>query len=246
MASLRRAEALTLLTAVGICLVAAFATLGVHSVVASQTLPIRWIEAQGAFERVSAQQIRTAAAPLLEGGFFGVDLDRLRYAVEDIPWIRSAGVQRQWPDKVQIRVLEHQPVGQWGEGRLVSDAGEVFEVAGAASISGLVALSGPDERAPEVVSFYRQLREQLQPTGLDVVRLTLSERGAWEAGLTGDIAIFLGSSDLDRRTSRLVVALNKLQEKNPGRLQSVDLRYTNGLAVRWREAPGLVKSGVGS
>lgn len=243
MAALKRSEMLVIGAAVTLCVAAAFGALGARSLLASQQMPIRWIEAQGAFERVTAQQIQATAAPLLTGGFFGVDLERLRQGVEDIPWIRSAGVQRQWPDKVLIRVIEHQPLGQWGKDRLVSDAGEIFEVTGG-GFGGLVALSGPEERAPEVVSFYRDLSERLQPTGLDVAELTLSDRGAWQAGLTGGIKVLLGSSDLERRTDRLVVALDRLLAENPGSLRSVDLRYTNGLAVRWRDDPVLVETTV--
>ncbi|NND44852.1 MAG: FtsQ-type POTRA domain-containing protein [Xanthomonadales bacterium] len=244
MAELSRKEVVTLLGAVAICVVAALAALGARSMFASQQLPIRWIEANGAFERVTAQQIRTTAAPLLTGGFFGVDLDRVRLAVEAIPWIRSAGVQRRWPDKVTIRVVEHQPLGQWGQGRLVSDAGEIFEVAGAANISGMVLLAGPDKRAPEVVKFYLQLSDQLKSTGLDVSSLSVSERGAWQAHLTGGIEVQLGSGELKRRTARLVVALPSLMEEKPGRLKRVDLRYTNGLAARWRDEPSLAESGA--
>ena len=223
----------------GFCVIAGLAALGARSMLASQHLPIRWVEASGPFERVSAEQIRSAAAALVEGGFFAVDLEHLRLSIEDMPWIRSAGVRKRWPDTISIRVLEHEPLAHWGDDRLVSLEGEVFKVGGVSQIGGMVRLSGPDSSAVQVVRFLAALRQSLSGTGEDVMALHLSDRGAWNARLTSGLEVQFGSSDIEARMSRLVVALQRLPETDPRNLLSVDLRYPNGLAARWADEPAV-------
>src|SRR5690606_31030083 len=43
-------------------------------IVASERWPIRWLEVNGSFQRVSAEQLRSSLAPLVSASFFTVDL----------------------------------------------------------------------------------------------------------------------------------------------------------------------------
>ncbi len=220
-----------------VCLLAGLAALGARSVLASQHLPIRWVEVSGPFERVSAEQIRSTAAALVDGGFFAVDLEQVRNSVEALPWIRSVGVRKRWPDTLSVRVLEHEPLAHWGDDRLVSLEGEVFAVDGSSQIGGMVRLSGPEGSAAQVVRFLAAMGQSLSATGQDVMELHLSDRGAWSAVLTNGLEVQFGSSDVEARMNRLVVALRRLPETDPRQLLSVDLRYPNGLAARWAQQP---------
>ena len=44
-----------------------------NSMVAQERWPIRWLEIDGSFERVSAEQVRASLAPLVKGSFFTVN-----------------------------------------------------------------------------------------------------------------------------------------------------------------------------
>ncbi|MEM6574630.1 MAG: FtsQ-type POTRA domain-containing protein [Pseudomonadota bacterium] len=243
---LRTSEMLGLVCVLLVSLLAALGALGARSMLASQHLPIRWVEASGPFERVPAEQIRATAASLVDGGFFAVDLDQVRTSIEALPWIRSAGVRKRWPDTISIRVLEHEPLAHWGERQLVSLAGEVFSVDGASQIGGMVRLTGPDGTAPQVVRFLSVLQENLSATGQDVMSLALSDRGAWTATLTSGLDIQFGSSDIEARLNRLVIALRRLPEADRRQLLSLDLRYPNGLAARWAQDSSLTQIGESS
>ena len=234
---------ITWICAVSVLLVAGF--VGARSAVLASHWPIEWIQVSGPFERVSAEQIRAAAAPAVGGGFLAVDLDRVRFSVEALPWVRRAGVRRQWPDRVVVRVLEHEPLAQWNDGQLVSALGEVFSVAGAERIEGLPRLRGPNDSSVKVVGFFDELQSRLSGTGLDVSSMTLTDRGAWHATLTGGVSLLVGSRDPQARLDRLMKVLDQLVT-DPGRqLDSIDLRYTNGLAVRWRDSEPVLADASG-
>ncbi|MDX1568950.1 MAG: FtsQ-type POTRA domain-containing protein [Xanthomonadales bacterium] len=238
--TLRWAAAAALL-AIGLLVLA-----GVGRVMRVDALAIRWVEVNGAFQRVSAEQVRSAAALHLVDGFFAVDPLRVKAAVEQVPWVQNAMVVKRWPDTVVIDVTEHRPLARWGGDRLVSDTGHLFSVDGTALMGGLPVLNGPDEAAPEVVVFYRALQDRLAGTGLEVARLERSPRGAWHAELAGGVELMLGSDQPLPRVERFVAALRELGGDPKTLLRRVDLRYGHGFAVRWRESaePGLSVVGM--
>ena len=206
-------------------------------------LAIDWVEVRGSFERVTAEQVRTAAAPHLEQGFIAVDPEGVRAAVERLPWVRSAQVSKRWPDTVVIAVTENHPVARWHDGRLVSDGGRLFSVGERFPANGLPVLGGSDGQVAEIVDFYRMAQLRLAGSGLDVRELERSSRGSWRAVLSGDIVVELGSDDPLPRLVRFIAALKRM-ELGPGQqLRSVDLRYANGFALTWAHDGELVSTG---
>jgi cell division protein FtsQ len=90
---------LFLLTAAGV----AWVSMGI---VASERWPIRWLEVNGAFQRVSAEQLRANLASRVGANFFTVDLQSLQAAALRISWVSAVRVQKQWPDTVRVEVEE--------------------------------------------------------------------------------------------------------------------------------------------
>lgn len=215
-------------------LLLAVAALGSQRLLFDQHWPLKWIEVQGEFERVSAEQIRATTAPLLGNGFFGVDLDRVRSTIEALPWVRLAEIRKRWPDRIQVQITEHEPMARWGEKELVSKLGEVFIAQSAVRIEGLPILHGPDDTAPQMIEFYARFQDRLLGTGLDVRELFLSRRGAWRARLNGGLEIELGRHQPLQRVSRLVSVLEDLGLDPARKPARIDLRYTNGFAVAWQ------------
>ncbi len=205
--------------------------------------PIEWIELEGDFERVTAEQVRTAVMPHVTGGFFSVSVDEVVQAVADINWVSAAAARKVWPDRIVVRVVEHQPVARWNDVALISSTGQVFEVPEAPLIRGLPMLSGADQSAPKVVDFLNRSNTVLSQTGLSVVALALSERGAWTATLSGDIQVQLGREDPLGRIEKFAAAYQSSLRADERRIVSVDLRYPNGMAVQWGSDPAALLAG---
>src|SRR5690606_17475410 len=81
-----------------------------------------------ALEHVSIPSLRASHLNRFTGNFFTVDLDRVRQAFEDAPWVRRAQVRRVWPNRLFVGIEEHRPLAQWGDGRFVNTFGEPFRV----------------------------------------------------------------------------------------------------------------------
>lgn len=188
-----------------------------------------------AFRAQLSSQMKTR----LTGSFLTVDLQQVRQLFESVPWVRKAVVQREFPNRLRVTLEEHQAVAWWGEsgsGQLVNRLGEVFD-ASPDDGDGLPELDGPREKSAQVWSLYQLLGTELGRLDLGLERLELTDRGTWRAKLDSGAQVELGRGTPDElleRTRRFTGTLSQLTERYAGALQSVDLRYPNGYALRLR------------
>ncbi|HET6592850.1 MAG TPA: cell division protein FtsQ/DivIB [Xanthomonadales bacterium] len=205
-------------------------------IVTSERWPIRWLEINGAFQRVSAEQLRANLSSGVGSSFFTVDLQALGDAATRISWVSTARVQKQWPDTVRVSVEEYVPVAHWNRGQLVADSGTPFAVPEADEIQGLPWLEGPEDRLPEVLRTWVGLDELLTPVGLEIAGIKLDSRGAWSLVLDNGTRVQLGRDSTVERLERLLASWAPLMLEKESPPQAVDLRYTNGFAVAWPQA----------
>ena len=202
------------------------------------------ITVEGEVAHNSPATLRANVAPQLNGNFFTVDLQRARTAFEAVPWVRQAVVRRQFPNRLRVRLQEHQPVALWGaegESRLVNNFGEVFEAnVGDVEQQDLPRLSGPDAEAPQVLAMHRALLPLLEPLDLGVSELALTRRGSWTLTLDTGGVVELGRgtpAEVMARAQRFVQTLTQVTSKygrTPESLVSADLRHGDGYAIRLR------------
>jgi cell division protein FtsQ len=203
---------------------------------AADRWPFRQLKVDARFERVSAEQVRAAVAPALDGGFFAVDLGAVRRAVESVPWVERAEVRRRWPDTLEVRVVERVVAAAWADGRLVDADGGLFSVPGDTIPEGLPLLSGPDSRAADALAFHREIAQAMRGTGMAPQSLALSARGSWTLRTTAGAELVLGREQPGGRLRRFLDALRQADPAAGLVLVRADLRYANGFAVEWRQA----------
>jgi cell division protein FtsQ len=115
--------------------------------------------------------------------------------------------------------------------------GELFTEHSQHSIAGLPSLAGPTGTERDVARRYLAVRGKLAEADLSLERLELDERGSWRLVLGGGQEIRLGRRDIDERLYRFFDVVAPALTAELQSVQYVDLRYTNGFAVGWREGP---------
>ncbi len=196
--------------------------------------PIRSITIEGPFQRVSALQIEEAISGALSNGFLSANLSEIQRQIVALPWIDKANVIRRWPSELDISVTEQVPAACWGERGLLNTRGELF-VSDARHIPAeLPRLSGPSNRSAEVAKRYLAVREQLIPFGLDLRRVHLDARGAWEMTLQNGVGIRLGRREIERRTELFLDVVAKIITNQAADIDYVDMRYSNGFTIGWK------------
>lgn len=202
---------------------------------AADRWPIQRLQLTAEFQRVNADQIRSAVAPHLGRGYFALDLPAVHAAAASLPWAAEVEVRKRWPDVLEIRLVEHRAVARWGEDRLVSDRGGLFAAPGGEVVQGLPELAGPDDRLDEVLAFHAAASRVLAASGLGLQGVRLSQRGSWSLVLGDGGRVMLGRSDTLPRLRRLARHLPALLAADGRPLERADLRYSNGFALRWQD-----------
>jgi len=207
-------------------------------IVAKDRWPIRWLEINGTFQRVSAEQLRAGLTPLISASFFTIDLQDLRDTADRISWVSRVQVQKRWPDAIVVEVDEYVPFAHWNRGKLISSSGEAFAVPEADELQGLPWLRGPENQLGQVLESWTKFNDQLASAGLEIQQLKLDQRGAWSMVLNNGTTVHLGRDAAQERLQRLMSSWDALLQDQAAPPSDVDLRYTNGFAVNWPQKSG--------
>jgi len=214
--------------------------------------PVREVKIAGEPQRVSAEQIAHVARTGISGNFFTLDLDVLRAAVEQLPWVRSATVRRIWPDGIEITLQEHDAVAIWrphnGETGLINGKGEVFHAEPPEQSHPLPRFNGPTGRAEDILLRHREFSQTLSGIGRTIDTISLSPRGAWRFRLDDGLIVELGRDQeglsLSERTQRLAAHYENLKLQM-GSIRLADLRYPNGFALSASLRPAATMDATG-
>ncbi|MGH8124913.1 MAG: cell division protein FtsQ/DivIB, partial [Rhodanobacteraceae bacterium] len=178
-------------------------------------------------------ELRAAVTPELGAGFFAIDLEKVRDAVTVLPWVGQVEVSKHWPDALDITVTEIQPIAHWGSSALLDRDGRIFKVPDAGVVNGLPQFNAPDDRAADVMAFYRTALTDFTPYDLRVTGVDLSARGSWTLVLSNGGRVVVGNDHPDQRLARFAASLPILMRGRSDGFTYADLRYSNGFAVRW-------------
>jgi len=229
--------------ALALCAIVALAFAALAWLVRQPAFALREVVVTTPLARTSGAHLESVVREELAGTFFTLDLDRAGSALSRVPWVRSVALRRQWPRRLEIDVVEHEPLARWNDAGLVDTHGEVFN----ADWDGeLPQFSGPVGHSASIAARYREWSAMLAPLGMSICTLALSPRGGWEiraADATGSLTMELGRDDPAGRLARFVAAHDRTigaLARTGRHIEQVDLRYRNGFAARvpgFREKP---------
>ena len=195
--------------------------------------PIGKVEVGGQFQRVAPLQIEEVIAPFRGSGFLSIDLDALRGAVESIPWVDRARVERKWPNGVRVFITEHVAAARWGESGLMNTRGELFLDNATHIPPELPQLVGPVGTEGQVAKLYLETYPRLLGVGMQLSRVELDARGAWQLTLGNGVIVRLGRQDVPARLERFISVASPVVAARSAEVSYVDLRYSNGFSVGW-------------
>ncbi len=199
-------------------------------------LPVRTVRVQGELHHVTTQEVRTAVSPYAQAGFMYIDIAATRNALEQLPWVHSAQVRRTWPDLLLVQLREQQVLARWADGGLVNPEGGLFRPLEPVAASGLPLLSGPQGTSLMLTSHFIELQQALTPLQLNITEVAMDERRAWRLVLDNGMELMLGRDEHPARMDRFVRAWPRILGPRSATVARVDLRYTNGFSVQWRQS----------
>lgn len=208
---------------------------GQQQVDIDQLLPIERVQIEGEFKHLSTQDLQEQALPHVSGGFFTVNLVNVRNALINLPWVENLSIRRTWPDALTIRVIEKQAVAYWGEKQLISSRAEVFEPNGLSRDMLLPVLMGPTGQHEEMLKELARMQAWLMDSGLMISKILQDERRSWVLYMESGLELRLGRHSRSERLHRFVDVYKQHLEKKNELIKHIDMRYTNGFAVAWKQ-----------
>lgn len=210
--------------------------------------PIRHVRLEGRLQHLSPGEVEKVLRPLLEEGYWGLDLSALVAAVKQLPWVDEVRIERIWPDVLRVWIKEQIPYVRWGEKDLLNPRGEKFTPPAIEEFADLPRLDGPEGHEKPLFSAYCEMAKALEALQFKILRLEEDARRSWQLTLestaqpgASGMVIVLGRKQPQDVFARAVRFLAHLTAEQRQRIQRLDARYEHGLAVRWRE-PGSVRN----
>jgi len=190
-------------------------------------------------KRVDENQVLAKARFEVGTNVFGINLDKIRERVEELPWVRYAIVARVVPDKIIIKVVERDAIG------LARINGEVFQFDTDAKIldpNGLSGSSFPilDGLRPtdpkgnlEKVDAYRKVLEDIGPAALSEVHINEAKE-VTIVSASDPLLVNLGPADFRAHWVKYLELKSQIQQQYPQAVR-VDLRFKNQVIIRMRD-----------
>jgi cell division protein FtsQ len=198
--------------------------------------PIETVAVEGRFQRVAPVDVeRVVKAQLHGAGLLSADLAAVRRAIHTLPWVDAVSVERAWPRGLTVLVIEQTAAARWGERGLINTRGELFAADARHIPPELAQLSGPEGEESVVAQRYLAAAGRLMQAGQRLTALRLDARGAWELDLANGVTVRLGRRQVDERFEKFMSTALKLVTQRGEDIAYVDMRYTNGFAIGWRD-----------
>lgn len=200
-----------------------------------QTLPVNKIRVHGTFVNVDEAMLHRAVAGVIAGGYFNVDVEKVREVVEQLPWISKASVRRVWPDTLSVSVVEQQPVAISVETGLINADGYVFKPLNKTIYESLPVFDGNSSSNKLMLSKYYEMNKLLSVIERKITYLKFDARHALELKLDNGLKVVLGRGEIMHRLERLTRIYDKILAVRVNDIEVIDLRYTNGMAIGWKK-----------
>ncbi|MDH5358474.1 MAG: cell division protein FtsQ/DivIB [Gammaproteobacteria bacterium] len=199
------------------------------------TLPIAHVTVEGEFIHVDKDALVAAVSPYVRGSFLSADVAGMREAGEALPWVKKIQVRRVWPDSLHLIVEEQIAIARWGKTGLVNADGETFYPSEETITSNLTLLRGPENSHELMTSRYQNMNKVLAEVDLKIDSLIVDERRAWSMTLSNGLKIALGRAASEQRFKRFMTVYQSGLKKYQAQIEKMDMRYTNGLSVHWKQ-----------
>ena len=197
--------------------------------------PLSKIMVGGNFNHLEEQELAELVNMEIDGGFLSMNLNQLRQELQSHPWIHQVSVRREWPSTLKVEVIEEVPIARWGKKGFLNRLGDQLSLPENSNLKSLPVLEADFGSSQDMIAQYLLLAELLAPTDLRLTELQRDAVGAWQIETASGVRIVLGRDQIIEKIRRLIVVWGSGLDVQLNNIETIDLRYPNGLAVSWRD-----------
>ena len=164
------------------------------------------------------------------------DLQSYLAKLETVDWVGQADVRRDWQQGIVVNVVPRQAVAKFGSERLVDANGTVFKPADSNDLNNpsLMQLQGDSQNAVVMMQQIKQVSDWFMPLGMKIEEVIVTPRMAWLFRFDNGLRVLVDNDNTSEKLYRLSIMLQNQLKPQLKTLQTVDLRYQNGMAITKR------------
>ena len=111
--------------------------------------------------RVSLDDLEAVSSRIYNQGFLQINLSQVKQEIEAINWVKSASIERRWPNRVNIFIEEEDIIGRWNNQSIINSKGNLFNLNQQMLPTGLIEFYGPDGQQDIVFKKYLVFTQEL-------------------------------------------------------------------------------------
>ncbi len=200
-----------------------------------QHLTIKSVEVTGDLNVLNKKLLQPVIEGFVKTNLYLLDTKGLEKAVEENEWVNSASLTKVWPDKLIIRIHEHKPVAFWGKKAMLSQQGEIINAVLPEKQGLLPLLYSPEKKGRNMAAEFLKIRDLMKDFPVKLVEFKEDARGSWRIKLENGLIVKIGRHQHEKRMKRFMVGYREKLISVVEKIHTVDLRYTNGFAVKWKK-----------
>ena len=171
-------------------------------------------------------------------GMLSIDLIELHEKLLIHPWIKTATIRKQWPETLSFELEEFKATANIND-KLLLESGVSVTSKGIDINDNLLRMVidesriGNDLNLLELVSKVGALKSKLALHHLELKTFEIDETNNWFIRISERFSINLGRKQQQQRMERFFTVFAAIENKL--QLEYIDLRYRNGLSVKYKQ-----------
>lgn len=185
---------------------------------------------------IQPEQIKALLMPYMSQNFFSINIDSIKEQLLQFPWSSRITVRKRWPDQLDITIREKKVMAIWNHHALLSDTGELFLTGQQDIFSTLPQLKGPEGTQLVVSDYFNKINRLFLSLHAKITYLEFTSIATWKLKLDNGMTLQIEHKDILNRLKHFVKIYPKILAKHEKDVDYIDLRYPNGVAVRWKRS----------
>lgn len=181
-------------------------------------------------------QLQQALGKTADGNFYRANLQDYQARAQALPWVSQVDVKRDWQKGLLVNVIPRQPVAKFGSEKLIDATGQVFVPADSEQLTAQkwMQLQSEPEKSALIMQQTEQVTKWFRPLGMKVEEVILTPRMTWLFRFDNGLRVLVDKESTSEKMYQLSILLQNQLKNKLAQIETVDLRYKNGMALTWK------------
>ena len=189
--------------------------------------PIDEIVISSKNKKYNERAINTYIETLYDKNLLTIDIDDIQATIISDKWIRDAEITKSFPSSLSIQIIQHIPIATYNSSIITSTGA-------------LIKSSDPYDNLPNIIDYSNDLQSanhilSLSLKNLEKINLIIQKIVIYHSLIkiyTSDVLLITDKEKFEINLMRLSASFEKINDIYDKKITSIDMRYSNGFAIK--------------